>query len=189
MFQGVLTIWGWNWLPFGLVPITLAQEVLTPEEASVLFSGPKFLVALLAGVSMAFAFQLLLTNFSVAVGISSWEINSDSDDESESLGKTIRKGQAKVGAWALITVSIALFIACFLAVKLSLIESAFLGAIIGVVIWSTYFSLVIWLGSSAIGSLIGSISNTVTSGFQALMGTATAGIGANSAKQTVSFYG
>ncbi|MBN4001669.1 MFS transporter [Nostoc sp. LPT] len=183
MFQSVLTIWGWNWLSLGLAPITLAQEVLTPEEASVVFSGPKLLVALLAGVLMAFAFQLLLTNFSVAVGISSWEIDSDSDDESESLGKTIRKGQAKVGTWALITVSIALFIACFLAVKLSLIESAFLGAIIGVVIWSTYFSLVIWLGSSAVGSLIGSISNTVTSGFQTLMGTATAGIGANSAKK------
>ncbi|MBN3896256.1 MAG: MFS transporter [Nostoc sp. NOS(2021)] len=181
MFQGVLTILGWNWLPFGLAPITLAQEVLTPEEASVLFSGPKFLVALLAGVSMAFAFQLLFTNFSVAVGISSWEIDSDSDDES--LGSKIREVQAKVGSWALITASIALFIACFLAVKLSLIESAFLGAIIGVVIWSTYFSLVIWLGSSAVGSLIGSIANTVTSGFQALIGTATGGIGANAAKK------
>ncbi|MEH1851513.1 MAG: MFS transporter [Nostoc sp.] len=183
MFQGVLTILGWNWLPFGLEPVNLAQEILTPEKASVLFSGSKFLVAMLAGVSMAFAFQLLLTNFSVAVGISSWEIDSDSDDESEGLGKTIRKVEAKAGAWALITASIALFIACFLAVKLSLIESAFLGAIIGVVIWSIYFSLVIWLGSSAVGSLIGSISNTVTSGFQALMGTANAGIGANAAKK------
>ncbi|QKQ76003.1 MFS transporter [Nostoc sp. TCL240-02] len=176
MFQSVPTI-------LGLAPTIVAQEVLTPEEASVLFSGSKFLVALLAGVSMAFAFQLLFTNFSVAVGISSWEIDSDSDDESESLGKTIRKVQSKIGAWVLITASIALFIACFLAVKLSLIESAFLGSIIGVVIWSTYFSLVIWLGSSAVGSLIGSISNTVTSGFQALMGTATAGIGANTAKK------
>ncbi|MEH2117485.1 MFS transporter [Nostoc sp.] len=183
MFQDVLTIWGWNSLPFGLAPITLAQEVLTPEEASVLFSGPKILVALLAGVLMTFAFQLLFTNFSVAVGISSWGIDSDSDDDSESLGKTIRKVQAKVGAWALITVSIALFIACFLAVKLSLIESAFLGAIIGVVIWSTYFALVIWLGSSAVGSLIGSFASTVTSGFQGLIGTATAGIGANTAKK------
>ncbi|MEH2392021.1 MAG: MFS transporter [Nostoc sp.] len=183
MFQDVLTIWGWNSLPFGLAPITLAQEVLTPEEASVLFSGPKILVALLAGVLMAFAFQLLFTNFSVAVGISSWGIDSDSDDDSESLGKTIRKVQAKVGAWALINVSIALFIACFLAVKLSLIESAFLGAIIGVVIWSTYFALVIWLGSSAVGSLVGSIASTVTSGFQGLIGTATAGIGANTAKK------
>ncbi len=181
MFQGVLSIWGWNWLSFGLAPI-LTQEALTPEEASVLFSGPKFLVALLAGVLMAFAFQLLLTNFSVAVGISSWEIDSDSDDDSESLGTKMRSVQTKIGAWALLTVSIALFIACFLAVKLSLIESASLGAIIGVVIWATYFSLVIWLGSSAVGSFIGSIANTVTSGFQALMGTATAGIGANAAK-------
>ncbi|MCC5657517.1 MFS transporter [Nostoc sp. XA010] len=182
MFQGVLTIWGWNWLSFGLAPI-IAQEALTPEEASVLFSGPKFLVALLAGVLMAFAFQLLLTNFSVAVGISSWEIDSDSDDDSESLGSKIRSVQTKIGAWALLTVSIALFIACFLAVKLSLIESESLGAIIGVVIWATYFSLVIWFGSSAVGSFIGSIASTVTSGFQTLMGTATAGIGANTAKK------
>lgn len=186
MFQGVLTIWASNWLSFGLAPI-IAQEALTPEEASVLFSGPKFLVALLAGVLMAFAFQLLLTNFSVAVGISSWEIDSDSDDESESLGSKIRSVQTKIGAWALLTVSIALFIASFLAVKLSLIESESLGAIIGVVIWATYFSLVIWFGSSAVGSFIGSIASTVTSGFQTLMGTATAGIGANTAqKQLVS---
>ncbi|MBD0385702.1 MAG: MFS transporter [Nostoc sp. C3-bin3] len=183
MFQNVLTIWGWDWLSFGLAPMSLAQEVLTPEEASVVFSGPKFLVALLAGVLMAFAFQLLLTNFSVAVGISSWELDSDSDDESESFGSKIRATQTKIGAWALLTVSIALFIACFLAVKLSLIESESLGAIIGVVIWSTYFSLVIWFGSSAVGSFIGSIASTVTSGFQTLMGTATAGIGANSAKK------
>ncbi|MHC5595530.1 MAG: MFS transporter [Nostoc sp.] len=183
MFPGFLSIWECNWLALGLAPITLAQEVLTPEETSVLFSGPQFFVALLAGVSMAFAFQLLLTNFSVAVGISSWEIDSDSNDESEGLGKTIRKVQSKAGAWALITASIALFIASFLAVKLSLIESASLGKIIGVVIWSTYFSLVIWFGSSAVGSLIGSIANTASSGFQALLGTATAGIGANTAKK------
>ncbi|MGF2038347.1 MAG: MFS transporter [Nostoc sp. CmiVER01] len=182
MFQSLLTSGGSNWLSFGLAPI-IAQESLTPEEASVLFSGPKFLVALLAGVLMAFAFQLLLTNFSVAVGISSWEIDSDSDDESESLGIKIRSVQTKIGVWALLTVSIALFIASFLAVKLSLIESEFLGSIIGVVIWATYFSLVIWFGSSAVGSFIGSIASTVTSGFQTLMGTATAGIGANAAKK------
>ncbi|MDZ8225482.1 MFS transporter [Nostoc sp. ChiVER01] len=182
MFQSLLTIEGSNWLSFGLAPI-IAQESLTPEEASVLFSGPKFLVALLAGVLMAFAFQLLLTNFSVAVGISSWEIDSDSDDESESLGSKIRSVQTKIGVWALLTVSIALFIASFLAVKLSLIESESLGSIIGVVIWATYFSLVIWFGSSAVGSFIGSIASTVTSGFQTLMGTATAGIGANVAKK------
>ncbi|RCJ19812.1 hypothetical protein A6S26_03490 [Nostoc sp. ATCC 43529] len=183
MFQSFLTLLGWDSLSFGLAPTIFAQQLLTPEEASVLFAGPKFLVALLAGVSMALAFQLLFTNFSVAVGISSWEIDSDDDDESVKLGSKIRKIQGKVGSWALITASIALFIACFLAVKLSLVENAFLGSVIGVVIWSIYFSLIIWFGSSAVGSLIGSIASTVSSGFQALFGTATTGISANAAKQ------
>ncbi len=170
-----------------LIPLKLAQfpverEFLTPEEASLVFSGPKFLVALLAGVLMAFAFQLLLTNLSVAVGISALGGDSGSDERSESLGGTIRKVESAAGLWALVTATIALFSASFLAVKLSLIESAFLGAIIGVVIWSTYFSLLMWLGSSAVGSLIGSLVSTASSGIQGLMGTATAAIGANVAK-------
>lgn len=166
---------------FGLAPMTIAQEVVTPEEASLIFSGPQFLVALVAGVLMAFAFQLLLTNFSVAVGISSLGNNSG-DDSSESLGSSIRKVETAVGLWALVTATIALFSACFLAVKLSLIDSAQIGAIIGVVIWSTYFSLIIWFGSTAVGSLIGSVVSTATSGLQGIMGTATAAVGANVAK-------
>jgi hypothetical protein len=164
----------------GLQSMPLAQAVVIPE-VSVAFSGPKFLVAMLSGVLMAFAFQFLLTNFSVAVGIAALGGDS-SDDDSQSLGSTIRKVEAKVGIWALITASIALFVASFLAVKLSLIGSAALGAIIGVVIWSTYFSLIVWLGSSAVGSLIGSLVKTANAGFQGMMGTATAALGANAAK-------
>ena len=172
-----------SWSLLGLAPITVAREFVSPEEASLIFSGPKFFVALLAGVVMAFAFQLLLTNFSVAVGISSLGgNNSGDDDSSESLGGTIRKVETAAGIWALITATIALFSASFLAVKLSLIESTLLGAIIGVVIWSTYFSVLVWVGSSAVGSLIGSVVSTATSGFQGLMGTATAAMGANAAK-------
>lgn len=167
----------------GLAQFPVEREFLTPEEASLVFSGPKFIVALLAGVVMAFAFQLLLTNLSVAVGISALgsDSGSDSGDRSD-LGGTIRKVESTAGLWALVTASIALFSASFLAVKLSLIESAFLGAIIGVVIWSTFFSLLMWLGSSAVGSLIGSLVSTANSGIQGLMGTATAAIGANAAK-------
>ncbi|MFP4007388.1 MAG: hypothetical protein ACLFV6_05180 [Spirulinaceae cyanobacterium] len=40
------------------------------EDAAMVFSGPQFFAALIAGVVMAFAFQLLLTNFGVALGIS-----------------------------------------------------------------------------------------------------------------------
>ena len=170
----------------GLAQIPVVEEVVIPEDVALAFSGPQFLVALVAGVMMAFAFQLLLTNFSVAFGISTLGgSDSDSSDESESLGSTIRKIETAVGLWTLVTVSIALFIACFLAVKLSLIDSTVLGAIIGVVIWSTYFSLLVWLGSTAVGSLIGSVVSTATSGFQGLMGTATAALGANAAKNQV----
>ncbi|MFB2770418.1 MFS transporter [Pelatocladus sp. BLCC-F211] len=170
----------WCPLDFGLVPMNFAQAVVIPEEATLVFSGPKFLVAFLAGLFMAFAFQLLLTNFSVAIGISSG-VDLDAD-ESESLGGAIRKVEAKVGWWALITATIALFSASFLAVKLSFINSAFFGAIIGVVIWSTYFSILMWLGSNAVGSLIGSVITTVNSGLQGLMGIAGTAIGSNVAK-------
>ncbi|AFZ04306.1 hypothetical protein [Calothrix sp. PCC 6303] len=168
----------------GITQIPVTDNIVSPETASLIFSGPKFLVALLAGILMAFAFQLLLTNFSLAVGISSLSIGSGSDDDSnEGLGETIRQAESKIGFWALITSTIALFAASFLAVKLSLIESALLGGIIGVVIWSSYFTLIVWLGSSAVGSLIGSFVNTVSSGVQGLMGTATTALGANAAKQ------
>ncbi|MBF2066363.1 MAG: MFS transporter [Calothrix sp. C42_A2020_038] len=163
------------------VSTTIVQDTLTPEQASMMFSGPKFLVALFAGLTMAVAFQLLLTNFSVAVGVSS-EIDVG-DDEVDTIGNQIRAVEAKVGSWALFTVSLALGSACFLAVKLSLIESALLGSIIGVVIWSAFFALITWLGSNAVGSLIGTIINTANSGFKGLMKTASSTIGANIVRQ------
>ena len=171
-------IWSFG---LGLAQLPVDQTLLTPEEASLVFSGPQFLTALVSGVLMAFAFQLLLTNLTVAAGIQI--LGNDSDgDRSDTSGISIRKVENAVGLWALVTACIALFSACFLAVKLSLIESAFLGAIIGVVIWSTYFSILTWVGSSAVGSLIGSVVSTATAGLQGLMGTATAAIGANAAK-------
>ncbi len=160
-------------------------EVETIPQTVALFSAPQFLVALIAGVLMAFAFQLLLTNFSVAFGISALGGSSNNSDESESLGSTIRKIETAVGLWTLITVSIALFIACFLAVKLSLVSSAVLGAITAIVIWSTYFSLLVWVGSTTVGSLIGSVVSTATSGFQGLMGTAATAMGASAASSQV----
>lgn len=185
MFQNAITSLKLCYALFGVAQIPVTEEVFTPEEAALVFSGPQFFVALFAGVLMAFAFQLLLTNFSVAFGISSLGGSSDSSDESESLGGTIRKIETAVGLWTLVTVSIALFIACFLAVKLSLVESTLLGAITAIVIWAAYFSLIVWLGSTAVGSLIGSVVSTATSGFQGIMGTAAAALGANAASSQV----
>ncbi len=148
------------------------------------FSSPQFLISLIAGLLMAIAFQLLLTNLGVAL-IASPDVVPDSGDDSDSLMDTVRGIETKIGIAALVTVTISLAAACFLAVKLSLTTSAFAGAIVGVTIWSAYFSLIVLLGANAVGSLIGSIVSTASSGLQGIMGTATTAIGANAAKNQV----
>jgi hypothetical protein len=148
------------------------------------FSSTQFLVALLSGLLMAIAFQLLLTNLSVAL-IASPGVVPDSDDDSDGLMDTVRGIETKIGIGALVTMTISLAAACFLAVKLSLTTSVFVGAIVGVVIWSAYFSLIVLLGANAVGSLIGSIVSTASSGLQGMMGTATTALGANAAKNQV----
>ncbi|MCF2150982.1 MFS transporter [Desmonostoc muscorum LEGE 12446] len=165
-----------------LAQVPVDPSVITP-------SGPRFFVALISGVILAFAFQLVLTNLSVAAGISYLGRPSDSDSsdgEVGSLGGTIRKIGTAVGIWTLVTVTIALLVASFLAVKLSLvILDPRLGAILGLVIWGAYFLLLVWVSSTTVGSLIGSVVNTATSGFQAIMGTATAALGAKAVNNQV----
>ncbi|GAB4228910.1 MAG: hypothetical protein Kow00121_57870 [Elainellaceae cyanobacterium] len=164
---------------------------LSPVEsgvpAALVFSGPRFFVALIAGLVLAFGFQLLLTNLSVAAGISylgnrSSSSHHDTSSSSGGVGSTVKTVSTVLGIGTLITVTIALFVACLLAVKLSLINSPVLGAIIGLVIWATYFCLMVWISSTTVGSLVGSVVNAATSGFQALVGTATTAFGAKMAR-------
>ncbi|NDJ17529.1 MFS transporter [Myxacorys almedinensis] len=179
----------WEWSQMAQIPIN--RGVARPEDAALVFSGPQFFVALIAGVVLAFAFQLVLTNLSVATGISVLGRMDSNDSEhhhsssSGSAGGTIRKVGLAVGIWTLVTVTIAIFLACLLAVRLSLINSIGLGAIVGLVIWATYFSLLVWVSSSTVGSLIGSLVNSATSGFQALVGTVGAAMGAKAVNQQV----
>ncbi len=172
-------------LPY--LDFTLCLAQLNSESGGVTtlnFSSPQFLVALISGLLMAIAFQLLLTNLSVAL-IASPGVVPESDDDSDGLMDTVRGIETKIGIGALVTMTISLAAACFLAVKLSLTTSAFTGAIVGVTIWSAYFSLVVLLGANAVGSLIGSIVSAASSGLQGMMGTATTALGANAAKDRV----
>lgn len=181
---------GWGRWEMLLAQLDTPVPAETPEAASVLFSGPQFFIALVSGILLAFAIQLLLTNFSVATGISILGKSSSSDDDHShhdegSVGSTIRKIGFGVGLWTLISVSISLFFACYLAVQLSLLTSPRLGAIISLVIWAAYFSLLVWVSSTTVGSLIGSVVQAATSGFQAIVGTATAALGGQAAKRQV----
>jgi nucleoid DNA-binding protein len=153
------------------------------ENASFVFNGPQFFAALLAGVVLAFAFQLLFTNLGVAVGISL--AGGSSSHSHEGFGSTIKKIGLMVGLGTLISVSLALFIASLLAVKLGLFASPLSGAIVGLVIWAAFFALMMLLSSQAIGSLLGSVANTATSGIQMIFGTATAALGAGAVNKQV----
>lgn len=162
------------------MPVEIDVPFDHPDIGGLMFLSPQFFVALIAGVIMAFGFQFLLTNFSIAAKISNWDEalpDDDDDDESESLGRKVRKIEGLVGGWVLVTVNLALFLACFLAVKLTSIASVDGAAIIGVVIWAAYFLTLVWLGSSAVGSTIGSLIKIAFSGVQGVMGTAGAAIG------------
>ena len=188
MFQNLDFLQGYSHLPFWLGQVSVDDRLNTPERAALVFSGPQFFVALVAGLVLAIAVQLVLTNLSVAAGISYLGRDSDDDSDSDgsgSLGGTIKKIGFAAGLWTMITVSVALFIACLLAVKLSLIASPGLGAIVGLVIWGAYFSLLVYVSSSKVGSLIGSVMNTANSGLQAIMGTATAALGAKAVNDQV----
>jgi nucleoid DNA-binding protein len=172
---------------FWIAQLPAERTLVTPEDASLLYSGPQFFIALIAGVVLACAFQLLLTNLSVAAGLSyiGNQSHDSSSSHSNSNSSPVRHIGRKVGTWTLITVTIAIFFACLLAVKLSLITSPGLGAIVGLVVWATYFSMLVWVSSTTVGSLVGSVVNTATSGFQAIVGTAAAAMGAKAASNQV----
>lgn len=181
MLLSQIAIKGFNISSFLLAQTPVPEELDTAEDAALVFSGPQFFTALVAGVVLAFALQLLLTNLGVATGISLLGGKSSDretiDRDSDSIGSTINKIGTTVGIATVISVTVALFVACLLAVKLSLFVSPASGAIVGLVIWATYFSLLVWVSSTTVGSLIGSVINTATSGFQAIWGTAAAVIG------------
>lgn len=112
------------------------ERLTTPEAAVITFSGSQGFLVLIAGVLLSFAFQLLLSNFFIALGISYSDVEnqSDADSDSSDLDNKITKIGTVVGLRTLGTFSITLFSGCFLAVKLSLIHDVFLGAILGLVI-------------------------------------------------------
>ena len=67
------------WWRIGLLVLILdastanAQDVFTETQTSGLFSGNDFFVAVISGVILAIAFELLLTNLSAAAGLTALE--------------------------------------------------------------------------------------------------------------------
>ena len=91
MFKTIALTTGWlaaqSSLPYQV-------EQLPIEETTVLFSSPNFVLALVAGVLMAVAFQLLFANLAIAV-VAAPDSPAKDDDNSD-LGDTIRGVELKL---------------------------------------------------------------------------------------------
>lgn len=162
-------------------------QIDTVRETTIAFSGPQFFTAIIAGLLLTFGFQMLLTNLSIAAGMSVLSLahHDDDDRHHSSSGIKLKPIGTALGVWTVVSVSIALFIACLLAVKLSIINNAITGATIGLTIWAAYFTILIWISSTTVGSLVGSVVSTATRGFQAVFGTATAALGMKAANSEI----
>jgi hypothetical protein len=168
-----------------LAKVSTAPPVTpAPQQTALVISGSQFFIALIAGVLVAFAFQFLLTNLTIATDFST-QVNPLEAKGAGTWSGKLRKIESKAGAWALVTVNIAIFIACFLAVKLTLINSVALGAITGVVIWSAFFLLLLWISSTAIGSIVGSAASAASSSLQGITAVAATALGGGAANARV----
>ena len=180
---GVIWVYSSHWT----VPVPFAQSVTPLGGTALTFSGSQGFLALISGLVLAFAFQLLLANFFIALGIS-YSDHSDAHDEqrsSDDVEYQINQIGTVVGLRTLGTVSLTLFMACLLAVKLSSASNILLGAILGLVIWATYFSMLVWISATTVGSVIGSVLNKATSGLQGIVSAVAVTLSAKSVSNQV----
>ena len=178
-----------NHKQYWMAQIFMASEIITPEDIGQTLSGGGGFLILIAGLLLAFAFQLLLTNFFVALGISYSDSENQSDadyiNQASDMDDKIDRVGIIVGLRALGTFSITLFIACFLAVKLCPVHDELLGAILGLIIWAGYFSLLVWISATTVGSVLGAFVDKATSGLQGIIGTATVAFSAKTISDRV----
>ncbi len=156
-------------------------------------SGGQVVVTILAGLLMAIAFQFLLTNLGIALGItvvsfrpkpiatqtsealaSEDEFDAEPDAEPDEAGHgpssrvILQAVGIATGLSILLTVSGVLAIACFLAVRLSSTPDPVVGGILGILIWAAYVLLLTWVSSVAVGSVVDTALSSVTTGFRQL---------------------
>ncbi len=147
-------------------------------------STGSFFIAIAAGVLLAFAFQFLLANLTVALGITAigdlrkkgnknrnpdHSSSDDLDPDSTPTGVKISTG---AGIFMLITLSLSLFFASLIAVKLSLLSNNTIGFSLGLVIWAATLLLGIYLDTKIVsgiaGSIFGAVKETLSSGASAV---------------------
>lgn len=142
------------------------------QATALLEFGGEFLLALVAGIILAFGFQAVFTLISVAAGISIvGPLNKSSSHNDKSKDKSSQKNSSSnmgtkissaAGIWTLLTVSISLFFATLLSLKLILVDSNTLALVLSLVIWAAFFTTMMYLEMKSVSSLAGGLFNLAT---------------------------
>jgi len=168
----ILWLWVLLILPSALL---FAQDVAVVDR--VVPNAGHYVVAIIAGFVLAVAFQLILSNLSIAAGLEVLSSvtkvkrgkNKKSNENSESsntIGENIRMVSSAFGIWTLITATIALFFASWLATELSITGSETIGAVIGLVIWGLFYVAMMTIEVNALSSLVGSLIKFAATGLK-----------------------
>lgn len=135
-------------------------------------SAGYFFFAVIVGVILAVAFQLVLANLSLAAGLEMLSSAFDrkgrrerkaSRKENPSVSEQARKVNAAFGIWAVVCTSVALFFASWLGAGISLTGSAFAGVVLGLTIWGLSYILILALELRAISSFVGLLAGAAGS--------------------------
>lgn len=154
-----------------LASLSVQAQVLV-EDSTVMIVGPRFLVALVVGVLLALAFQLLLTNLSLATGLSMIDTDPESHHRHSGNGELSTRVVRTFGIWTLVTSALSLFFASLLATTFAFVPTASVGAVLGLAIWAMFYLIVVRLEISVTSSLVGLLSNLATSSLTTALGIA-----------------
>lgn len=146
----------------------IATAQITAAEAETLWSSPRFFAAIFAGLVIAMALQLLLTNLSVAIGATAAKEMTEgsaesSADEGVDIGEAIRGVNRGYGIWALVTGALSLFIGAWLGVELSLTVDPTAGMVLGLAIWALFFFAMFFVELSIVGAVVRTASSGLKS--------------------------
>jgi hypothetical protein len=142
-----------------------------------------FWTALVAGMLLAFGFQLVLTGLSGAAGITAIGIKTkprhaetqpvkvSKPKAAEPWADTVIKVESGAAIWVLLTTGIALFFATGLAIALGRPSSLLAGAAMGLAIWAGFLLIMLVFESRITGSLLGSLMSTATALFGSTVAT------------------
>ena len=197
----------------------IAQEqvgpgVGVPEQPAVVVTGMTLLVSLIAGVVLAIALQVLLTNLAIALGLNLMgpiahhgphetegerqrEKPRDTGDEAHErrkrhtgLFRSFRKLNCNLGVLAISTAVVALFLATWLGVGLSFIGtgaqiSPAIGVVLGLVIWGVTVLIMARFEWSAMTSLAGGLYHMAGTGLRNVVNTAKSAFTASAADKVI----